>query len=316
MSIPMCQVALSVNDLERSCAWYRALGLVPMGGQGPLTGEVPATMLGLAEVDLSIKWLAGRDAMSQLELMHFAAPAPRALPAGWNPRHAGYGVVGLIVSDFEALVRELHDVDTERVLTGSAGARSLWLKDPDGIWVEIMEKDPLGLHRPDDSPGDSSGDAPVRTASIRSVTLTVADMARAKKFWTVALGMSAEGAADTVYNAFPPMAGAGAFDQEIIRSGSFLLRLLKPKNGAIVPRAADRRLSDLGVLNVAAIADDAQSFHALFTRFKAMGYPLAMDAPMDIGGVAAAIYGHDDQGNSIEMGYVLPGEEVKYGWRR
>jgi hypothetical protein len=33
-------------------------------------------------------------------------------------------------------------------------------------------------------------------------------------------------------------------------------------------------------------------------------------------GDAAAIYGYDDQRVSIEVGYVLPGHESKYGWKR
>ena len=41
-----------------------------------------------------------------------------------------------------------------------------------------------------------------------------------------------------------------------------------------------------------------------------MGTPICQVAQ------AGSIYGHDDQGASIEIGLVLPGHEEKYGWKR
>ena len=70
------------------------------------------------------------------------------------------------------------------------------------------------------------------------------------------------------------------------------------------------------MLNVAPVVDDAASFHEIVDRLKQKGYPLAAQTPMKVGEVAAVMYGYDDQGNSVEVGYVLPGEERNFGWRR
>jgi catechol-2,3-dioxygenase len=107
-----------------------------------------------------------------------------------------------------------------------------------------------------------------------------------------------------------------AWEQEVAKGGTMLLRLLKPRSTTVVPRAADRRLSDRGVLNIALILDDSKSFLALIERLRKLGYPFSAKAPILMGDEAGAIYGHDDQGNSIELGFVLPGHEARYGWRR
>ena len=77
METPICQIALSVVDLARSRSWYRQLGLEPSGVMGPLSGDLPARMLDLPELEVQINWLLGRDSMSQLELIHFSRPQPR-----------------------------------------------------------------------------------------------------------------------------------------------------------------------------------------------------------------------------------------------
>ena len=46
-----------------------------------------------------------------------------------------------------------------------------------------------------------------------------------------------------------------------------------------------------------------------------LGYTFTTAEPMEMGD-AGTIYGYDDQGVSVEIGFVLPGSEVKYGWRR
>lgn len=310
METPICQIALSVSDIVRSRAWYQRLGLEPTGEMGPLTGPAPAQMLGLSDVHLKINWVAGRDPMSQLELMQFSLPVPRPLPADWSPRHAGYGIPSYIVPDFERLLHELNSVGTKHAITGPENSRSIWIRDPDRIPLEILEKDPLG------SLPAAQGSAGL--ASIRAVSLTVADLEKAKRYWTSAVGLSACAPREYAFNDFPANlnGGVGEWEQEFLKGGPFLVRLLKPRSLMVIPSSLDRRLSDLGVLNIAAIVDGPKPFSALLERFRKGGYPLAAEAPMTINDDAGAIYGHDDQENSIELGFVLPGREGNYGWRR
>jgi hypothetical protein len=71
------QIALSAGNRARSSAWYQNLGPKPSGGMGPLTGDLQAQILELPELDVSIDWVDGRDAMSQLELVEFSHPEPQ-----------------------------------------------------------------------------------------------------------------------------------------------------------------------------------------------------------------------------------------------
>lgn len=309
METPICQIALSVSDADRSRAWYRDLGLEPSGGLGPVSGGFLAQMLGLEDPEVCLSWLRGRDSMSQLELIHFSHPAARPLPEDWTPRRSGYGVVGLVVADFDGLQRRLSAAGTAHTVTGPPAGRSLWLRDPDGVALEILEKDPLG---PSHSPDDAG------LTSIRTVSLTVPDLSKAKRYWTAAVGLSACAPGQFRFNDFPQDLDCAAtvWDQEVLKGGTVLLRLLKPQNAPTAPRLPDYRLSDLGVLNIAAFLDDAESFATLHQRVRKLGYTFTTDVPMVQADHGAGFYGHDDQGNSVEMGFVRPGHESLFGWKR
>jgi catechol 2,3-dioxygenase-like lactoylglutathione lyase family enzyme len=306
---PLCQIALSVYDLTRSRLWYEQLGLEPSGAMPPITDELPARILELPEVHIHVNWLRGRDSMSQLELMHYLQPTPRPLPADWGPRYKGYGIVSLVVPDFESFYRRFSSSGARHAITGTHGSRSLWIADPDGIPLELLERDPLDLHRLTPRARELT--------SIRAVTLTVADLNKARRFWASAVGLTECSPEECSFNTFPSSldAGVGEWDQLLLKGGSLILRLLKPRTGPVIPRAPDYRLSDIGVLNIAAIVDSAEAFSSLVDRVCKLGYTFTTDTPLTMGD-AAAIYGHDDQGVSIEMGYVLPGHEGKYGWKR
>lgn len=308
METPLCQIALSVTDFARSRAWYEELGLAPSGAMPPISGELPARILELPAVDLDVHWLRGRDPMSQLELMDFRLPVPRPLPQNFGPLYQGYGIVSLVAPDFEGLLQRLRAAGTEHALTGGPDSRSLWINDSDGIPLEILERDPLGHPR---------SRAGADLASIRAVSLTVPDVTKAIRFWTLAVGLRPCPALESGFNAFPKKLAGGVeeWQQHTLQGGTLILRLLKPRHSHVLPRASDYRLSDAGVLNVAAIVDSPEAFTALLDRVRRLGYRFTTDSPMTMGD-AAAIYGHDDQGVSIEMGYVLPGHEAKYGWHR
>jgi catechol 2,3-dioxygenase-like lactoylglutathione lyase family enzyme len=310
MEAPICQIALSISDLVKSRHWYQALGLDWAGGMGPLSGEHPAKMLDLPEVEVQIEWMRGQDSMSQLELIHFVRPRPLPMPEDRNLHYAGYGAVSLIVSDFEATLSGLNRERREVQITGAQGSRSLWLKDPDGITVEIMERDPLRLRK---SSGDDHS-----LASIRAITITVADLDKAKRFWVSAVGIGECSPGACELNPFPKDVDGGVvdWDQVLLKGGSVIVRLLKPRRPAIVPIVSGRRLSDTGVLNVAVIVDEKSAFDHLCRRVSQMGYRFSTEDPMLMGEEAGARYGYDDQGNSIEFGFVRPGHESRYGWKR
>lgn len=310
MEAPICQVALSVTDLARSRSWYERLGLQFSGEMGPIRGPLPAQMLGLPEVDVRINWLLARDPMSQFELMHFSQPAPRPFARERNLCDAGYGLVGLVVPELDRALCALREADVPHTITESLSNRSIWTRDPDGVPVEIMERDPLGSTRA----ADGTGHLP----SIRFISLTLNDLPRARQFWSTAVGLTVCSPNDYAFTDFPAPLTGGARDweKEVLKGGTLLVRLLKPRGVPVRAAPPDRRLSDAGVLNIASILDCPDAFAALLERFRKRGYPLSAESAMTMENNAGAMYGHDDQGTSIELGYVLPGHEMKYGWRR
>jgi catechol 2,3-dioxygenase-like lactoylglutathione lyase family enzyme len=309
METPICQVAFSVGDLALSHAWYERLGLESTGGMGPLSGAHPAKMLDLPELEVKIVWLRGQDSMSQIELIHFIRPTPLPLPPDWTLKYAGYGMVSFLLPDFEATLSRLRANHQSLAMTGANGTRSMWIKDPDGVTIEILEKDPLGRRNSMREDRD--------LASIRAITITVADLNKAKRFWIEAVGLS-ECPAILPFNDFPRDVdgGVGDWEQVHLKGDSLIVRLLKPRSTSVIPRSSGRRLSDAGLLNIAVIVDSRHGFEAICTRFTEMGYRFSTDEPMLMGDEAGTRYGHDDQGTSIEIGFVRPGHEAKYGWKR
>jgi catechol 2,3-dioxygenase-like lactoylglutathione lyase family enzyme len=310
MELPICQIALSVSDLGRSRSWYQGLGLQPLGGLGPIRGEAPAQMLELSSVEVNVAWMAGRDPMSQLELMCFVHPSPRAFPSDWTLRAAGYGITGLVVPDFDRVIARLRTEGTPVAISGPHGRRSAWLCDPDGVPIEIMEADPLGR-----LPGARGCEG---LSSIRTVTFSVADLPRAIKFWTASMGLNACAPNAYPLSEIPELFGGGAghWQEAVLKGGPFLLRLLAPRaaDQALLPN--ERGLHDIGPINIAVILDDPSAYSALLSRFTSHGYRLACEDPMNVGSAAGTMYARGDQDVSVEMGYVLPGHEESYGWKR
>jgi catechol 2,3-dioxygenase-like lactoylglutathione lyase family enzyme len=311
MRTSICQIALSVTDRARSLQWYQHLGLVPSGSMGPVSGDVPARMLQLSECDFTLDWLDGRDPMVQMELFQFTRPSPKTKRANWTASCAGYGTVSFVVPDFEGMIARLIGSGAAYSITGERTHRSLWIRDPDGISVEIMEKDPLNLQP---AKGGGTGAA----ASIRGISLTVANLEKAKRYFIDTVQFVECAVDEFGFNAHPPDVDPAKTEwkQTVARGGNTLLRLLEPSTSEIIDRPPGYQLSDIGVLNIAVIVETAEEFAALQKRIKDGGYRFSADAPMVLSDYAGVIYGHDDQGNSIEVGFVTVGNEMHYGWHR
>ena len=157
-----------------------------------------------------------------------------------------------------------------------------------------------------------------RFASIRTLSLTVGDLGKAMRFWSTALGLGEWAPKGRAFNPFPDHlnGGVGEWEEQWLRGDSLLLRVLQPSDPRQILSDPGRRLCDLGILNIAVIMDSAASFGALLDRIRRHGYSFATVPPITMGDNAGAIYGRDDQGFSLEMGFVLPGHEETYGWRR
>src|SRR5437773_5220213 len=181
---PLNQIALSVVDLRRTERWFReGFGLLPAGGSRlMMRGALAARVQGLPGAASTCWWLVGRNPWFQLELFQFERPSAKPMPHDFRPCDIGYTRIGLAVADFDATLARLHALGSSPLSPpqGERGARRACVHNPDGLFVEIMEEDPL--------------DAPVGprrgSVAVRSVTLSVFDLERSAAFFGGAIGLA------------------------------------------------------------------------------------------------------------------------------
>ena len=125
-------IAVSVRDLHRSMAFYQVLGF----------------RLGLEWVDadggLTITHMVHECGLL-LEMFEYADNReldPLSLPRGNDTHQLGVRHVGFRVDDLEQARRALLDAGYDEltdVKHGRTGIDYFFVKDPDGVWVELVE---------------------------------------------------------------------------------------------------------------------------------------------------------------------------------
>jgi catechol 2,3-dioxygenase-like lactoylglutathione lyase family enzyme len=138
-------VSVSTADLDRSISFYSDLLGIPMVDRGEDASEQLRQVVGVD--DVSIRW-ADLDLGEErvLELLEFITPRGGSIPGSlWNP---GSGHIGLWVDDLDALHARLLEANVpvrSRPVTWREpgpwdGVRILFAIDPDGVWVELVER--------------------------------------------------------------------------------------------------------------------------------------------------------------------------------
>jgi len=135
-------VSLTVSDIDRSLAFYHGLLKIPVLGRGEEGGA--AAILGLKSVHFQY---ADLDLGSGqiLELLRFVRPKKPARP---HTRGAKNGHFGLRVDDLELTLSRLRrsgfSPRTDPVVLDQPrwwrGATSVYVTDPDGATVELVER--------------------------------------------------------------------------------------------------------------------------------------------------------------------------------
>jgi catechol 2,3-dioxygenase-like lactoylglutathione lyase family enzyme len=192
------QIAFSVVDLRRTEQWFReSFGLLPAGGTRSFRGWGAQHVQGLPGAASTCWWLVGRDDYVQLEFFQFERPLARLLPADYRPCDIGYSRAGIWVADFDATLARLAAAQTRPITApqGGPGQRRACVRSPDGVFIEIMEDDPLAGHL------RVARECP---AAPRSVTLSVPDLEESRRFFEGALGLRGELAATRGRGALGP----------------------------------------------------------------------------------------------------------------
>jgi catechol 2,3-dioxygenase-like lactoylglutathione lyase family enzyme len=293
---PLCQVAYSVLDLGRTRDWYRdALGFVPARG-AHFRGWPNTRIQGLAEADEHVAWLVDRQESSQLELFEFHRPEPRPRPADWRPCDVGYVRVGLHVTDFDAALERLAAVGTSPSTDplGEPGQRRVCVRDPEGVLLELIEDDPLPATA-------ASVPRPEVPVAIRSVTLSVPDLARSRRFFVEALGLQEARGIHLHAPEHEVLWGLpGARRRSLLLgAGTGLIELVQYDDPVGRSWPEGHRICDQGLLNVAFRFRRARDLRATWQRAIDAGYG-SHGKPLNVG-VVVVVYLTDDQGFSVEL---------------
>lgn len=305
------QIAFSVLDLRRTEAWFRtAFGLLPAGGTRSFRGPLASHVQGLPRAASTCWWLVGRDDYLQLEFFQFESPLAKLLPVDHRPCDIGYSRVGIWVQDLDATLARLATLDS-RPLTapmGEHGRRRACVRSPDGVYVEIMEDDPLAARaeRTDVA-------RPECPAAPRYVTLSVPDLEQSLRFFSGALRLPPSMVALHVpeHEALWGLAGARC-RVAVLDAGDVLVELVQYLDPPGRPRPEGYRISDQGLLNVAFGYRGMRTMMADYRRTREAGarpngFPLHSPA-------WGVVYVNDVQGFSVELLWVRPWWDSRMGF--
>ena len=158
--------------------------MLPAGGTNLFAGPLASAVQGLPGAASTCWWLVDGQDFFQIELFEFRSPPVRSLPPGRRPCDIGYTTLGVHVSDLDAALSRAERAGSRPLggPIGEPGARRVCVRDRDGVLVELMEDDPRGAV-------PRSRPRPDLPAAVRSVTLSVGDLDRSRRFFCDVLGL-------------------------------------------------------------------------------------------------------------------------------
>jgi catechol 2,3-dioxygenase-like lactoylglutathione lyase family enzyme len=235
----------------------------------------------------------------QFEIMEFERPRMRVLSADWRPSDLGYSTISLHVESFDTALECLNRT-SGRLLTGpigDPGHRRVCLRDPDGILLELMEDDVRAVD-PRPRPHDTV------PTTVRSVTVSVASLECAHRFWVEGLGCQ-DASVKLHCHEHERLWGLEGARREslVLWAGDMLIELVRYESPAWRARPAGYLISDQGILNVAFRCRSRNELNATFARLITLGFR-PNSAPWSVPGRATVVYFTDDQGFSVELLHV------------
>jgi catechol 2,3-dioxygenase-like lactoylglutathione lyase family enzyme len=304
----LIQVAFSVVDVQRTERWFReAFGFVPAGGTRSFRGWGAQHVQGLPGAASTCWWLVDRNERLQLELFQFERPLAKLLPADYRPCDIGYSRVGFWVQDFDATLRRLARLGTSPLSgpIGAPGHRRVCIRNPEGVFIEVMEDDPYEQRRRVARPGCP--------AAVNSVTLSVPDLEAAKRFFVGAIGLAECSGALHLPDHEALWGLAGATTRTVVlHAGNVLLELVQYLDPLGKPWPEGYRISDQGILNIAFGYRTMREHRAACRR--------ACEAGARANGFAlhllnwGVVYVNDPQRFSIELLWVNPRWDARMGF--
>lgn len=140
----LTHIGLCVNDLDRSVRFYcTAMGFDEIG-RLRVDGAETAQLLGVPGLVLDLVYLQ-RDGF-RLELLSYPVPGVHAKRRPRRMNAVGFTHLSFRVDDADAVVARIERLGgqarPERTVTFDGGNRGLMATDPDGNWIELIERTP------------------------------------------------------------------------------------------------------------------------------------------------------------------------------
>jgi catechol 2,3-dioxygenase-like lactoylglutathione lyase family enzyme len=298
------QLALNHRGGRRMRDWYRGLGLLPSGAS-LFAGPPAAKVNGLPFPVFGARWLIdGRDWL-QIELFRFLRPRSRPRRADETAADHGYRRAGFHVRDLDATLARLADLGSlpEGPVLGERPRRQACVRDPEGNWIELMEADPI-------AGGESDKERPAVPATLRSVTISVADLDLAARSWAdgIGLGEAARALHSPGDEALWGLEGAERRTRTL-DGGGVLIELVEYQRPRGRPLPAGYRICDQGIMNVAFVARNRASFDRTFERWVGRGLQPTNRTPLEVG-VFRVMYFDLPSGQNVELLYPR-----RWAWR-
>jgi catechol 2,3-dioxygenase-like lactoylglutathione lyase family enzyme len=136
-------IGICVSDWQRSLRFYRDLLGFQHVYELELAGEPSSTLLQLDDVEFRAIYLE-RDGV-RIELLHFEQPGHTAAQTPRPMNQLGLTHLSLRVDDLNAFAKELEQVgvellDATRIEVASVGAKAMFVTDPDGTLIELVQQ--------------------------------------------------------------------------------------------------------------------------------------------------------------------------------
>ena len=252
------QIGLNTSDLAGSLRLYsEAFGFRNSGAQA-VWGKTIGIQ-GLSPESRAIMWwMIGADRFFQLELFHHTAPVQRALPEDWNPSDHGWVRFGVRVTDFENCRAALDRLGIEPLAPASAQkeTRRLAIRDPYvGTIVEVIE----------------ARDTRVGGPEVAYITSSVASLEAARHYYGTLLHLPIQ-PLETLHTSKDEMLWNSVVtpqDGFVVDAGGTCLEIVHYAEGR--PKAADYRISDQGIMNVALGSHDKPTVVDILARLREAG---------------------------------------------
>lgn len=297
----IAQVAFCALNAGHLRDWYQsAFGMVKAGkifSAPPLnTDQIQGISPNPTE---SVSWLVDQQDYFQLEFFQFYRPKSQPKPSDWRPCDIGYNMVGIFVSDFDKALHQIGAVSDTALppIAGDVGDRRLCLQDPEGNWLEVMERDPITQIEG----AQPSIARPELQSATRFMRVSVPSLDETRDAFVNAMGLTVVDDFQLhtpEHEALWGLEGAEV-KTALLRSRNFLVELVEYQSHQPRNRPQGYQISDQGFMNIALGYRETAEFDRSFEHATSNGMR-ANGKPLDLG-MFRVMYVNDPQNFSVEM---------------